>query len=243
MPGGLDMKDGKIIDMVINIFFLIVIHNSALWAEDFCAGGMRMGLGTDARSLWVTRWHNSGSFLPRSKAFYSRNPGATGRKSFSLPVTAVGQSISVINHFPTIFNRCRRANCGSPAPAERENLAFLVEFYFSLLESLWNDSKWMCLSWDKVYSCLAAGAHWGLRFVATSKGLGSLQNHCPMPEGWSCLCCCLLCVLAGEQRFPWQESKQVTWQNTFLNKSWMRARETWHSKAIVFIRSHWCYSL
>lgn len=48
-------------------------------------------------------------------------------------VTAVGQSISVINHLPTIFNRCRRANCGSPAPAERENLAFWVEFYFSVL--------------------------------------------------------------------------------------------------------------
>lgn len=73
------MKDGKIIYMLIN-FFLIVVKNSALWAEDFCAGRMRTGLGTDARSLWVTRWHNSGSFLPRSEAFYSRNPGAAGRK-------------------------------------------------------------------------------------------------------------------------------------------------------------------
>lgn len=53
-----------------------------------------------------------------------------------LPVTVLGQSISVINRLPTIFNRCRRANCGGPDPAERENLAFLVEFYVSLLESL-----------------------------------------------------------------------------------------------------------
>lgn len=42
-----------------------------------------MGPGTDARSLRVTRWHKSGSFLSRSKASYSRDPRATGRKLFS----------------------------------------------------------------------------------------------------------------------------------------------------------------
>lgn len=57
-----------------------------------------------------------------------------------------------------------------------------------------------------------------LSFAATSEGLSSLQNHCPMPKGWSYLCCCLWCVLAGEQWFPSQDSQQVTWQNTFWTK-------------------------
>lgn len=42
-----------------------------------------MGPGTDAHSLRVTRWHKPGSFLSRSKAPYSRDPIATGRKLLS----------------------------------------------------------------------------------------------------------------------------------------------------------------
>lgn len=100
-----------------------------------------MGPGTDARSLRVTRWHKSGSFLSRSKASYSRDPRATGRKLFSASCNSAWTEYLGHESLVTIFTRCRRANCGSPAPAERESLAFLVEFYFSLLESFLNDYK------------------------------------------------------------------------------------------------------
>lgn len=75
------------------------------------------------------------------KGILQQEPNSYREKIVLAAVTAVGQSISVINHLPTIFNRYRRANCRSPAPAERENLAFVLEFYFSRLESLGNYSK------------------------------------------------------------------------------------------------------
>lgn len=49
-------------------------EDSELLAKGFCVGRKRMGPGTDARSLRVTRWHESGSFPFSLKSILQQGP-------------------------------------------------------------------------------------------------------------------------------------------------------------------------
>lgn len=58
--------------------------------------------------------------------------------------------------------------------------------------------------------CLAAGVPWGLSFVATSKGTGSLQNQSPCPRAGP-ICAAAFCVSLQKSSDSLHRSQSRSW--------------------------------